>query len=169
VGARIDAGASDCREPLFSNPGLLSLMLPALWEHGTGEYRFAMLTPAGLFGMPGVGGGLASSLGVSATLTNRPFDAKTATSPQTNSDIETLRYLERVQVEVGTRVRDAWRFEGMRELESIYVDDEGVVLRVDLAGWLSRTTPRAGSTAEVEPHGVDERRLWIRLLFPSEY
>lgn len=157
-----------CKEPLFANPGLLSLMLPALWEAGTGELEFVVLTPAGYFGMPGVGGGGALP-GMSVMMQNRPFDSQEASHPRTNSDIEELRYRDRVRVDVGVRTLDAWLFEGMRDFDAVYVDDDGVVLRVDLAAPAAMALPRSGALADVDPGLADQRDLWIRLLFASEY
>ncbi len=100
------ADNSLCRESLFANPGLVSLMLPELWEQGTGEREFLLMTPAGSFGMPATGGG-------------GGFDFTRAASPDTNSVIERLRYLERVEVAVGSRQRDAWKFDRMGDFGAI--------------------------------------------------
>lgn len=169
----------ECLEQLFGNPGLLSLLLPALWEAGTGTLEFVVLTPRGPFGMPGwsAGGGSrrsssgGSSPGTRGVSGGKPadhFDAELAMSPRVNSDVEELRYVDRVRVEVGRRTRDAWLFEGMRLFDRVYVDDDGVVLRADLAA-------RMGSDAPVDlysaqgPTRMDTRELWIRLLYSSEY
>lgn len=160
----------DCKEPLFANPGLLSLIMPALWEAGTGELDFVVLTPAGFMGMPGIGGGAALP-GMSATMQSRHFDSQESSHPRTNSDIEHLRYQDRVRVEVGERTRDAWLFDGMDDFRAVYVDDDGVVLRVDLAPDAAMTMPRAGNQGiqDSSPTFNDTRELWVRLLFPSEY
>lgn len=167
------AGQVDCREPLFANPGLLSLVLPTLWEAGTGELDFLMLTPAGDFGMPGVSGGggsLGGSGGISGGAGTRHFDSERATRAQTNSEVEGLRYVDRVRVSIGRRMIDAWRFEGMRAFDAVFVDDDGVVLRVDLAATISTwPTPLDVRSPLLEPTRMDNRGLWIRLLFPSEY
>jgi len=163
------AGAQDCKEPLFANPGLLSLVLPALWEAGTGELEFVALTPAGFHGMPGLGG-TAVQPGMSAAMMNRHFDSQAASHPRTNSDIEKLTYKDRVRVEVGTRERDAWLFDGMRDFEAVYVDDDGVVLRVDLAANAAMRMQTAQQAMyEGQPMMVDIRELHIRMLWPSEY
>ena len=163
----------DCREPLFANPGLLSLVLPTLWEAETGELEFLLLTPAGDYGMPGVSGGGGSAGGgsvVSGGGGTRHFDSQEATRPQTNSDIEDLRYVDRVRVEVGPRTVDAWRFEGMTGFESVYVDDDGVVVRVDLEPSLASGAMPVDDLEMLEaPTRMDSRGLYIRLLFPSEY
>lgn len=157
----------DCKEPLFANPGLLSLMLPALWEAGTGELEFVALTPAGYFGMPGIGVGGALP-GVSVAMLNRHFDSQEASHPRTNSDIEKLTYRDRVRVEVGARTLDAWLFDGMRDFDAVYVDDDGVVLRVDLAARMAADMP-TDLRAVQGPTRMDTRELWVRLLFPNEY
>ena len=163
----------DCREPLFANPGLLSLMLPALWEAGTGELDFLMLTPAGDFGMPSFSGGGGSVGGfgrISGGAGSRHFESERATRAQTNSEVENLRYVDRVRVSIGRRMIDAWRFEGMRAFDAVFVDDDGVVLRVDLAASISTwPAPLDVRSAPLEPTRMDNRGLWIRLLFPSEY
>ncbi len=149
------ADRRSCRESLFANPGLISLMLPELWEQGTGEREFLLMTPAGSFGVPATGGG-------------GGFDFTRAASPDTNSVIERLRYLERVEVEVGSRQRDAWKFDRMGDFEAIYVDDDGVVLRVDFSG-RSMLGLTGNEGLNVDPAQMSRRGLSIRLLFPSEY
>ncbi|MGD8328709.1 MAG: hypothetical protein PVJ49_04685 [Acidobacteriota bacterium] len=164
------AGRLDCKEPLFANPGLLSLVMPALWETGTGELDFVVLTPAGYYGMPGISGGGALP-GVSVMMQDRPFDSQEASHPRANSDIEHLRYQDRVRVEVGERMRDAWLFDGMHDFRAVYVDDDGVVLRVDLSPDAAMMMPRAGGQGVVgaSPGSGGTRELWVRLLYPSEY
>lgn len=167
LGGRRWAQEIDCKEPLFTNPGLLSLMLPALWEAGTGELEFVALTPAGYFGMPGIGAGGALP-GVSVAMLNRAFDSQEASHPRTNTDIEKLTYRDRVRVEVGARTLDAWLFDGMRDFDAVYVDDDGVVLRVDLAARIAADMP-TDLRAVQGPTRMDTRELWVRLLFPNEY
>ncbi len=162
------ADNSLCREALFANPGLISLMLPELWEQGTGQREFLLLTPAGFFGMPGVFlGGQAT--GVAAAAGPDGFDFTRAASPATNSAIERLRYLERVEVEVGSRKREAWLFDRMGDFEAIYVDDDGVVLRIDLSEGSMLGLSINGGLVSVDPTQMSRGRLSIRLLFPSEY
>ncbi len=58
----------------------------------------------------------------------------------------------------------------MRAFDAVFVDDEGVVLRVDLAATVSSWTAPSNVRSEIiEPTQMDDRGLWIRLLFPSEY
>lgn len=149
------ADRRSCREALFANPGLVSLMLPELWEQGTGEREFLLMTPAGSFGIPSTSGG-------------GGFDFTRAASPDTNSVVERLRYLERVEIEVGSRRRDAWKFDRMGDFEAIYVDDDGVVLRIDFSDRsMLGLTGNAG--LNVDPAQMSRGQLSIRLLFPSEY
>ena len=95
------------------------------------------------------------------------FDTQHAASPRTNSDVDNLRYIERVRVDIGRRTLDAWRFDGMRAFDAVYVDDDGVVLRADLATRVSEGLSLNGLAEEFAP--MDDRALWVRLLFPSEY
>ena len=161
------ADNSVCREQLFGNPGLISLMLPVLWEEGTGEHEYALLTPAGFFGVSGLSGGIGG--GGLNVVGGSSFDHQRAVSSRTNSDVGKLRYIERVGVEIGGRTEEAWLFEGMRAFDRVYVDDAGVVLRVDLdaAGWYGMSL--GGTTAGFDPSRLDTRDLWVRLLYPSEY
>ena len=162
------ADNSSCREALFANPGLVSLMLPELWEQGTGEREFLLLTPAGSFGMPGVSPG-PQHAAVAAAAGLDGFDFARAASPATNSALETLRYLERVEVEVGPRKRDVWLFDRMGDFEAIYVDDDGVVLRIDFSEPSIPGLSSNDGLVNVDPMQVSRGRLSIRLLFPSEY
>lgn len=165
------ADNSSCRESLFANPGLVSLMLPELWEQGTGEREFLLMTPAGPFGMPGFvsGTGIVATVGPAAAASGSGFDFTRAASPDTNSAIERLRYIERVEVEVGMRTREAWLFDRMGDFEAIYVDDDGVVLKIDLSERSMFGLSGSEALVTVDPTQANRGRLSIRLLFPSEY
>jgi len=163
------ADNADCEESLFANPGLLSLAMPALWEaQGMREYLF--FTPIGPTSEPA--GGLAVGLpqgggtvgpgtvqpgripdpGMPSTMPNSmPRVAGETLSPSTYHEIETLRFIERVSVRVGSRTRDAWLIQISNDIGPIYVDDDGNVLRIDLP-------PVSGS---------GER--YLRMLWPSEF
>lgn len=160
---------ADCREPLFANPGLLSLAIPTLWEASTGELELFMLTPAGYYGMPGASDSAAAvaASGVATSGYYRSFDSDLAIDARTNSDVETLRYVDRVRVDVGPRARDAWRFEGLRAFDAVYVDDDGAILRVDLGPLTAPALPNVSDPPGAR--GADMRELWIRVLLPSEY
>jgi hypothetical protein len=162
---------ADCEESLFINPGLLSLAMPAFWE-AKGDREFLFFTPigpvgdretrlsvgppvgsggtppgtppppGGMQGMPGSTGGMPGGMLMPDAIT-----------PSTYHEIETLRFNgERVVAQVGTRTRDAWVVEGPDQLAAIYVDDDGVVLRVDLPEFVANASQR-----------------WIRMLWPSEF
>lgn len=117
-----------CCESLFAHPGLLSLMLPELWERATGEHEFLLFRPSGPFGMPGL------TVGGQARGIIAPYRADTdrGMGPQSNFATLTLRYLERVDVEVGPRTREAWLFDGLGAFKAIYVDDDNVDVRIDI-------------------------------------
>ena len=178
AGTRL-ADNSRCREALFANPGLVGLMLPALWEAGTGERQFLLLTPVGPIGMPGVSlavghtaqnpSGLGRSAGAAVGRRSAADERGRANDPALHYDAETLRFIERVEVEVGRRTREAWLFDDMGDFEAIYVDDDGVVLRVDLSPMPGRGLSAEGIVFSADPTQMSGRRLHIRLLFPSEY
>ena len=154
-----------CRESLFANPGLVSLMMPELWEDGSGERGFLLFMPTGPTEAPGVSLGGAAGGVVAAS---QPRGTGPGMRPDANSRAERLRYRERVEVEVGRRSVGAWLFDRMGDFEAIYVDDDNVVLRVDLSRW-GRGLSIGGTAASVDPTQMSGRRLYIRLLFPSEY
>lgn len=153
----------DCQEPLFANPGLLGLTMPALWE-SRGEREFLFFTPLGPTGeMEGTvtasvyGGRVPSgstppSRGQSAFADPRRMGDTIFVTPSQYREVESLRFGDRVRVRVGNRTRDVWTFTGPDRLGVIYVDDAGVVLRIDLPG-----------------EGPDAPQKWIRLLWPNEY
>ena len=166
---------ADCEESLFINPGLLSLAMPAFWE-AKGDREFLFFTPIGPVGdrdtglrigiptggtgMPGgppagapgmpVGqppGGMPGSMGGS------PGSLSETITPATYHEVERLRFGgDRVQIRVGHRSAEAWRVQGPDQLGAIYIDDAGVVLRIDLP-----------KLHESQP------QRWIRMLWPSEF
>lgn len=159
------ADNADCEESLFANPGLLNLAMPALWE-AQGEREYVFFTPIGAVGKPeggvvvgiptngppivptGIGRG--PGLGPMGGFPDRRSEGS-ATTVSTYHEVETIEFIDRVAVRVGERVVDGWRMETAGELGAVYVDDDGVVLRVDLP--------------DVE--GVPER--FLRRLWPSEF
>jgi len=146
---------ADCEESLFINPGLLSLTMPAFWE-ARGTRRFAFFTPIGPVSEPGM------SISARAPGSTRPGTIPNPGEPSdprfqpltssTYTEVEDLRFVERAAVKIGRRTRDLWMLEGPGGLGPIYVDDDGVVMRIDLPA----------------PYG-DAPQRWIRMLFPSEY
>lgn len=153
----------ECKEPLFANPGLLSFVMPALWE-AKGARELLFFTPLGptgemagtlTVGLGAPGAGAPGLAGGSPGNSDRPAaDASDFhfITPARYRQREQLAFGERVHVRVGDRSRDAWVLTGATHLGDIYVDDEGVVLRIDLP------KPTA-----------DAPQRWIRLLWPSEF
>lgn len=157
-----------CRESLFAHPGLLSLMLPELWERATGEHEFLLFRPSGPFGMEGlIVAGQASGI-----IAPSQGDAGGGMGPQGNFARETLRYLDRVEVQVGPRTREAWLFDELGAFKAIYVDDDNVVVRIDIVEGGNQLLGLIGPGVVVGNFDPTQRRardLHIRLLFPSEY
>lgn len=157
-----------CRESLFAHPGLLSLMLPELWERATGEHEFLLFRPSGPFGMKG----MTVAGQTSGIIVPSAGDGDRGTGPQSNFTDQTLRYLDRVEVQVGPRTRDAWRFDELGAFKAIYVDDDNVVVRIDIVDGGNQLLGLAGPGGAVGNFDPTQRRardLYIRLLFPSEY
>ena len=57
----------------------------------------------------------------------------------------------------------------MGDFEAIYVDDDGVVLRIDLSERSMLGISGNDGLVSVDPTQMSRDRLSIRLLFPSEY
>jgi hypothetical protein len=153
----------ECKEPLFANPGLLSFVMPALWE-AKGARELLFFTPLGptgemagtlTVGLGAPGAGAPGLAGGSPGNSDRPAaDASDFhfITPARYRQRERLAFGERVRVRIGDRTRDAWVLTGASHVGDIYVDDQGVVLRIDLP------KPTA-----------DASERWIRLLWPSEF
>lgn len=148
--------ARECREGGewgFANPGLLSLLLPALYE-AKGERSFLFFAPTG----PDLYGSLASTVGGSPRSSGafgRPPTASEigrARDPSRYFERADVRFGERVEVEVGGRSLEVWKLEVGGRVRAIYLDDDDRVVRLDVA-----------------PHPVTLEARWIRLLFPSEF
>jgi len=143
------------REPVFANPGLLNLTMPALWETGTGALEFVAMAPTGIdafkviwgASQPGTGG---INLGGFNLFDGGPdpFNDGDAAFQMfgitTDSDV--------MQLDIGGRPVDVWRMKASAPLESAYVDGNGSIARLDLP-----TDPETGE------------RFWIRRLRPNEY
>ncbi len=144
------------REPIFANPGLLSLTMPALWEAGTGQLELLAMAPTGVLSAALMGGGRRGGGGSGISIGGfnllgggpNPFgDAEDAFQMfALTADSELM------QIDVGGRSVDVWRLRASAPLESVYVDGEGSIVRLDL--------PADPETGE---------RYWIRRLRPSEY
>ena len=154
---------SDCEESMFAHLGLLSLAMPALWE-AQGEREYLFFTPIGPEGEPttrvsGGGGGVSTPYGPGAIGTGRrpnlpsPYSRLEgdSLSPSTYHETETLKFIERVSVQIGSRTTDVWLIEMSNGYGPLYVDDDGGVIRIDLRP------------------GGDEPERYIRMLWPSEY
>ena len=153
----------ECKESLFANPGLLSFVMPALWE-AKGARELLFFTPLGptgemagtvTVGVGAPGAGAPGLAGGSPGNSDRPaVDASDFhfITPARYRQREELAFGERVRVPIGDRTRDAWVLTGASQVGDIYVDDRGVVLRIDL--------PK---------RSADSSQRWIRLLWPSEF
>jgi hypothetical protein len=176
-----EANAEACNElnvdPIFANPGLFSLLIPALKEAG-GDAELLMFTPTRpdlapggsggiplnivpiVPGIPGVGGGSIFSSGIPGLDWGRFIIGGSKTSGDKDRAENPARYfqpsrvqiLEREQIEVGPRSVAASELKLSNYPYATWIDGEGRVLRVDMTG-----------------DGPDEERRWLRLMFPSEY
>ena len=149
-------GACGGRDQIFANPGLLSLTMPALWERGTGEAEFLLLTPdtsgvrrRGGRGAGGLGpGGSSTSTGSTGRGLSR-VDRASGSFDRFEMKSEDS---DQIQLTLGPRTAYAWKLEASSPVEAIYVDGNGKVLRIDL---------------ERQPDNT--RNLHVRLLSPTEY
>ncbi len=145
------------REPVFANPALLNLAMPALWESGTGAVELLAFAPTGVIPMALMGGGAGGggSTGITVGGFNLfgggrlyPFgEADDAFQP-----FALTAESELIQIDVGGRLVDVFRLAATAPLDSVYVDGSGSIVRIDL--------PADPETGE---------RFWIRRLRPSEY
>ena len=170
-GSCADANA----DPAFSNPGLVSLAMPLLWEQrGDSELvLFSPLRPDLVRGqdigvpvtfspiVPGVGGVPGSSIlsGVIPGLDFRAMlggggtdgDEERAKDPDRHFFPHHLKLSDRQRIEVGSRKMEALPLQISRFAGTVWVDDWGKVVRIDTPPWR---------------FGDPER--WIRLLHASE-
>ena len=150
-------------EPLFANPGLLSLIMPAVWETALGVLDMRFLTPLGPTLFPhSEEGGL--PIGISpngmVSFDGNPLDwfggddeeQLDPKSAEANYDGFVVELGERASTEVAGRTLDTWSV-SIGDLGVLQVDDEGKVVRADLDA----------------DAGSDIVARWIRVLFPSEY
>ncbi len=148
------------REPIFANPALLNLTMPALWETGTGQLELLAMAPTGV--LPGAlmgGGNRGGRGGGGSGISVGGFNLLGGGGPNPFGDAEDAFQMfaltadsELVQIDVGGRSVDVWRLQASAPLESAYVDGDGSIVRLDL--------PADPETGE---------RYWIRRLRPSEY
>jgi hypothetical protein len=145
------------REPVFANPGLLKLTMPALWETGTGELELLAMAPTGVLLNVLLGGGNRGGGGSGISVGG--YNLLGGGGPNPFGDAEEAFQMfaivadsELMQIALGGRSADVWRLTVSAPLESAYVDGDGSIVRLDL--------PAAPETGE---------RYWIRRLRPSEY
>ena len=128
----------------FANPGLLSIVIPVLWEEQVNKREFLFFKPAGVGTLPA---GLMNTSGWARRerdmlrSISRYFDKMT---------IEFEAYEE--GVEMGVRTVSAWRVEAGGSMRKFWVDAENRVIKVEL-----------------DPHPRTNQKRWIRMLYPSEY
>lgn len=129
-------------DPAFANPGLLSILFPALLDADKGERDFMFLMPTTVGAPPFVSAGAGDWL------------------RRERSGFESVaRYFDRTKVrlgvseeiEVGPRTRHAWELRLGSGVDRIWIEPEGLVLRVDLDSTYDNTDKR-----------------YIRYVFPSE-
>lgn len=145
------------REPVFANPGLLSLTMPALWEAGTGQLELLAIAPTGI-NNAAMGGGRGGGRGGSGVSIGG-FNVLGGGGPDPFGDADDAFQMfalaaesEPLQIEVGGRPVDVWRLNASAPLEAAYVDGNGSIVRLDLP---------------VDPETGERYR--IRRLRPSEY
>jgi len=131
-------------EPAFANPGLLSIVLPVMWEEQVNKKKFLFFVPSGIGTTP------AGLYNMSRWTQLERDQLRNLTRYYRKIDIEFEEFVE--AVEVGPRTVDVWKFDASGAMRAIYTDADGVVLKVD-----------------IDPHPVTNGKRWIRLLYPSEY
>ncbi len=176
-----EANAEACNElnidPTFANPGLLSLLLPALREVG-GSSEVLLFTPTRPDLVPGDGGGIPIQIvPIVPGIPNVPGspifsggipgldwgkfmiggsktagDRDRATNPTRYFQPSQMQVLGHSRVQVGPRTVEALELRMSTYPYAAWIDDQGRVLRVDITGDVP-----------------EEERRWLRLLYPSEY
>lgn len=141
----LGASRSACNDvdPAFGNPGLLSLVMPALLEESGGQRNFMFMLP--------------SAIAVSPFYTmERSGDW---VSYERDSIGNIARYFDErklelgvsTEVEVGPRTMHGWELDMGGGVDKVWVEPEGRVLRIDL-----------DTTYDIR------KTRFIRLVFPSE-
>ena len=130
----------DWSDPAMGNPGLLSFVIPELWETEEAKKEFLFFTPVTMGTRP-------------AGLINQGQWLRQERDRIRNTnrywEKSTLEVKELVEIEVGPRTLEAWKMDLWND---VYVDRYGKVLRIDL---------------DSNPQYSKDR--WIRLQFASEY
>lgn len=144
------------REPVFANPALLNLAMPALWESGTGAVELLAFAPTGVIPMALMGGGGGGGgTGINVGGFNLFGGGKLYPFGEADDAFQPFALTaenELIQIDVGGRPVDVFRLAASAPLEAVYVDGNGSIVRLDL--------PADPETGE---------RFWIRRLRPSEY
>lgn len=130
----------DWSDPAMGNPGLLSFVIPELWETEKAEKEFLFFTPVTMGTRP-------------AGLINQGQWLRQERDRISNTDRywekAKLEVKELVEIEIGPRKLEAWKMDLWND---VYVDRYGKVLRVDL-----------------DPNPQYSKDRWIRIQFASEY
>jgi hypothetical protein len=161
-------------DPAFANPGLASLAMPLLWERA-GDSELVLFSPLRpdlvraqgngipvtfapiIPGVPGTGGVLGNTipgLDLSTLLGGGGTDGDKgrARDPARYFFPRRMQLSERQRIDVGNRKMDALPMEIAGFAGTVWVDDWGKVLRLD-----------------VPPLRQGETQRWLRLLHESEY
>jgi hypothetical protein len=135
----------EASEPAFVNPGLLSVALQIVLSDSTEVGDLLFFTPLKPEIYPGVIAG-SEFEDVKAEHIVGEYDKRNY------YEHLRLRFDRTLDLEIGNRTVNAVRWSAEGDLEAVYVDPEGRVLRIDLG-----RDPLTG------------KDRWIRMLFPSEY
>jgi len=138
-----DFRSCDGIEPAFANPGLLSLVMPEIWEDDDGDREVLFFRPLGVGTVP------AGLMNIRAWVQG---ERDRLASLRRYYDHGRVELEELADVEVGPRSFEAWRLKVSGGLRDVWVDHQGRVLRSDIV-----------------PHPRTGRERVIRLQFPSEY
>lgn len=130
-------------EPAFANPGLLSLVMPDIWEDDDGDREVLFFRPLGVGTVP------YGLMNVRSWLRN---ERDSLASLRRYYDHNRVKLEEVASVEVGSRTFEAWRLSISGTVRDVWVDHQGRVLRSD-----------------IDPHRRTGRNRFLRLQFPSEY
>jgi hypothetical protein len=177
-GAALAAGTcyESNTDPAFANPGLASLAMPLLWER-RGDSELVLFSPLRPDLVRGQGNGIPLTFSpiipsvpnvpgtsvLSGTIPGLDLsgllggggtdgDRDRARDPQRYFFPRRMRLSERQRIDVGDRKMDALPMQVAGYSGSVWVDDWGKVLRLD-----------------VPPLRVDDAQRWVRLLHSSEY
>lgn len=138
-----DFRSCDTIEPAFANPGLMSLVMPEVWEDDDGDRDVLFFQPLGVGTIP------AGLMNITAWVRDERDGFASLRRYYEHGRIELE---ELAEVEVGPRSFEAWRVSVSGTLRDVWVDHQGRVLRSD-----------------IDPHPRTGRDRFIRLQFPSEY